>query len=277
MQLSLQDRIEMRKFIREQLNNVSNQEKIHLDKDLLESLLFEVRTDLETKKVVKFPVWTGFFLEQIDLSEVSFDQVYWNFQDLSSSSSRFNNIKNILNLSFSKQIILENTNAKINFKKSYDFYIGNKKLKDINLSYVDLSDSEINTFTNFENVDISYTKAKIYDLDCAYSSSFEGVDLSQIVVNVIENGFPFQYTNFRDTALSIECKNFESKALIENFIFSLRKHLLDGCYVNGKRMKTEEEREKNKELILSEYRSYIEKVKKHVVGEISKVKNKTVK
>ncbi len=79
MELNNSRKEELRKNILEQLKNVPEGEKIHLDKKLLEDLLFEEIVVVESKGLTaKLPVWSGEFLRKIDLSEVSFENVSWS-------------------------------------------------------------------------------------------------------------------------------------------------------------------------------------------------------
>ena len=78
MKLNKQGREELRKKIEEQLQNVPEGQRVHLDKELLEELLFETITyNKNTNEKLKLPVWSGDFLRKIDLSEVSFEDVAW--------------------------------------------------------------------------------------------------------------------------------------------------------------------------------------------------------
>ena len=55
--------------------------KIKLDKDILEDLLFDT-VKIKRKDIsytVKLPVWSGRFLEALDLSEVDFSDVSWRY------------------------------------------------------------------------------------------------------------------------------------------------------------------------------------------------------
>ena len=82
MRLSEKDRYAFRERIEVMLRKVPEGQRIKLDKDLLEDLLFVKKTVNEEKDImVKLPVWSGKFLRKIDLSEVSFDNVSWTMLD----------------------------------------------------------------------------------------------------------------------------------------------------------------------------------------------------
>ena len=86
MQLNKQSKNELRKRIVEQLKEVPKGQKIKLDKELLEYLLFEVITlDKTTDTKVKLPIWSGEFLKKIDLSQVDFTNVSWCILDYKES------------------------------------------------------------------------------------------------------------------------------------------------------------------------------------------------
>lgn len=79
MKLSENAKTRLRKIIEEEVKNVPEGQRVKLDTDLLEELIFFHGTakinDSEYEKEFKVPVWTGDFLSKIDLSELSFKNV----------------------------------------------------------------------------------------------------------------------------------------------------------------------------------------------------------
>lgn len=129
MKLSQKDREELRQRIADKITDseIPSPKKLNLSKDLLEMLLFET---CETKEgeSYKFLVWTGPFLEKIDLKGISFARVVWH-----PSTDTFNKFKltaekreyleyvyvrNVNNNDY--HIYLANTNVRLNFLTSYE-------------------------------------------------------------------------------------------------------------------------------------------------------------
>lgn len=100
MKLSLENKKKMREEIIKNLEQVPEGQRIHLDKELLEQLLFfpviiKNNYNLENGEknytwdgkfsediVYKIPVWSGDFLKKIDLSEISFENAMFGNRDL---------------------------------------------------------------------------------------------------------------------------------------------------------------------------------------------------
>lgn len=78
MNLNKKAKDELRNLIEARLKEVPEGNRICIDKELLEDLLFDSTFyDNELKLQVKTPVWSGKFLQKIDLSMVSFENVSW--------------------------------------------------------------------------------------------------------------------------------------------------------------------------------------------------------
>jgi len=139
MKLNKQGKDELRAQIVEKLVNVPKGQRVHLDKELLEDLLFEeIVYNKETGGTVKLPIWSGDFLSKIDLSEISFENVAWDlvidkmhdtgydkeFDD--ETWKKFNN-DSIYSLPNGVKVNYSNTNAKIqSFKGTTEIYYGAK-------------------------------------------------------------------------------------------------------------------------------------------------------
>lgn len=76
--LNTKERFIYRKEIETLLRTDFKNKKVKISKDLLEQLLFEEIVLNEKRNIViKLPIWSGEFLQQIDLSEVDFSNVSW--------------------------------------------------------------------------------------------------------------------------------------------------------------------------------------------------------
>lgn len=246
MKISYEGRCQLRRQIEEILKNVPNGQRIHLDKDLLEELLFEKEilcgTDDEKEKAVaKLPVWSGTFLRKIDLSEVSFKDVCWAGEFYLLPSLWDDKYKKVLsNVDYSY------TNANINFLDA--FYATHNRYRSIYLQFcnfegVDLSNNKFNNvlfelyLSNIANTNLCLKDAeKINFTDSIVSN----IDLSWITVNLNDmfdenNGFKFDSTCFYNTRIQIS-GNVDNLDKYEKSIFIkfVNSGKLNGCYVNGK-------------------------------------------
>ncbi len=179
MQLNREDKTILRKKIVEKLTkcDLDYGVKIPLDKELLEELMFEKRmitldssySDNKGKKVLeKKIIWEEGRLDNIDLSEVSFEDVVWDNKS-------------------DTNIDLRGTNAQIDFSKSFDVKWGQPlRIKNFYFEDTDLS----NNFINYDCLihhcafDDTGIKFSLRD-DCRISinySSLTGVDLSHTEV-----------------------------------------------------------------------------------------------
>ena len=74
MKLSEKRKQELRKEIYEATKNIPNGERLKIDNNVLDELIF-FKGKMIDGTLFKIPVWTGDFLSKIDLSELSFDGV----------------------------------------------------------------------------------------------------------------------------------------------------------------------------------------------------------
>ena len=104
--------------------------RIHVEKDILEQLLFSFDKDY------KYIVWTGTFLKKINLNMISFNDVWWG---------------NIAYKDF------EGTNVSLDFSKYYyDFF--DNAIRYCNFSFLDLSNSSIDVFDKYEFIAMEEAK-----------------------------------------------------------------------------------------------------------------------
>lgn len=123
MKLNQKDLNELRNEIEKQLEQIPEGSKIKIEKQLLEQLIFNTGKS-EEGTPYKAIVWSGPFLRKIDLSKLSFDNVTWDRDDVAYSKVR-------LATHFKYIIDLSNTNAKIDFSKSFKVKETIKNNKDI--------------------------------------------------------------------------------------------------------------------------------------------------
>lgn len=212
-------RIELEKMLVE----VPQGERIKLERDLLEELIFECRYVKDSvTKIKKIIVWTGDFLKKIDLSDVSFDDVDWDYS------------KDPTKLDFS------GTNIKPDFEKSF----ARRNNLDLEIKNCDFSDAELSNVTLCGKCNIN---------DCYFSNSGIKIDLSQMhMVNVKLNMLDFSNevvssdcferssdvivrpkfccVNFSGTGLHITKSSFISLSRIQD---QLERGLLLGCYLDN--------------------------------------------
>ena len=334
MKLNKQGKEEVRAKIVEQLQNVPVGQRVHLDKELLEELLFEEVTiydspnGYEHSSVIgkgRVISWSGDFLQKIDLSEVSFEDVIWR------NYNYITNPEAITQDLLFENVNLSNTNVNIDFSKSFDAKhptdywanevpVGTKScvcISNVNFSGVDLSNSNFEYVGMIDDTCLDYTKAPIiieepseemYYLRIK-NSSLKGIDLSKYTINAInlcpnlsETGLLYtdsdikefkedeetyrdsiafyekgirpkrieisncnlQNTginiNFDETDKTIEqmCDRSPSVAISED----IKNGSLIGCYVNGKRILSLEERQAIAQEKLAEY----EKMKEDLIS-----------
>lgn len=247
--LSDNDKKILRNRIKEKTYMISYDKKLRIDKELLESLIFYTRIS-KNGILAKYPIWTGSFLQKIDLSEISFDNVVWNINEgyderINIFGEYFETIPiDYLNDQNNKyEINLSKTNAHIDFSKSFD--ILEKKagafINSCNLSEINLENSNIEFVSFILNSDISYSNTKI-DLNnhhnlSIYFSNLEGIDLSNNIfqsINLLnkDNNIPIYFCNLKNTKINIIC-NFSNKSEEEKLLELIINGYLDGCYING--------------------------------------------
>lgn len=196
MKLNKENKIQLRTKIEEQLENVPDGERIQLEKNLLEELLFETRVvefrGGEIKKVsVKYLVWSGPFLSKIDLSDISFDDVLWDVKRYSPDGyEKLYGFQNLYEEYGITCIDLSNTNAKIDFSRAFGSDLDDV---DLNISYCNFSNTDLsNNFINYsfdaEYCDFSNTNLrfnyKIKDASIGFNNSIlSDIDFSEYTVD----------------------------------------------------------------------------------------------
>lgn len=241
---------------------------IHCDKDILENAIFN--TYLVNNNIVRIPMWTGRFLRNIDLSEISFDNVLWDITsiipydyficlDENAVSQDKTDLLNLIKLvqlqddDFSLILFnFSNTNAQIDFSKSNAILNGSSDLSVSFCSFenVDLSKSNAHYITCIDNCFFDNSKAN-FDFDAIkniYASTFTGIDLSnkQLDITKLSLGFKDNITDFRNTNITIKYDSIfdiikEYKyypeilaVILDNFWDKIYSGNFDGCFFNEK-------------------------------------------
>lgn len=268
MKLNNQSIEDLRVIIKQELKNVSNEERIHLDKELLEKLLFdEIVYNKNTGATLKLPIWSGEFLSKIDLSEVSFDNVAWSliafkryncgYDDLFDDQiwNKFNNSKqNRIYIGRNEYVCYKNTNANIDFYKSWEFkVIGKIKLVCCNFSGTDLSKFDMTKVNIIFNCILDNTNIKMPEMSMvnftANNSSFVDISMNSYEIDLIDmligDGL-FCECNLRNTGINIV---YDKKNVIgQNCFFNQFKGSLDGCYLNGVLFNSTDKKKKSRKL-----------------------------
>lgn len=245
MKLNKKDKSKLIFDITFELYDYDGDKRVHIDKELLEDLLFEkdiVVLPDGRKLEVKFIVWSGSVLSKIDLSEVSFDNVEWDV------SSKYYKIINEIGAGVT-EIYLANTNAKIDFNKSFSrlAYPNSKiKITRCNFYNVDLSNANGEVIDNISNCDLVNTNIKL-DLNMnnkmvIWRSNLSGIDLSNMALPVSvfvskeSSNFYIIDTDLCDTGIHIEYRDYSK---LPNGMLSK--------YINKKRSRETFDEEETKE------------------------------
>lgn len=269
MKLNEEEKNKLRRLIEEQLVNVPDGKRIHLDKEILEELLFEtIVYKKETGEFLKLPVWSGSFLRNIDLSEISFADVSWSImgRNIDILSDTFivdekygvidNDVLNIIfkyHLKDNEIIDYSYTNANIDLNISFEAKKANEiAVTKCSFSGVDLSKFVFDSFSYFENVDLSYTNINIssckqsnsYFMNCNfYGNSYSHISLPSILFRKEADVYScFDTCSFKGTGLNVvytECPNelYERKDFASyQFAELINEGYFDGCFIDGKKI-----------------------------------------
>lgn len=304
MKLSNADKQQLKRTIIELLREVPEGHKIKLNKDLLEDLLFDVVVlNKEEGIIVKLPVWSGYFLHKIDLSEVDFTDVSWTMfneydlkkqfgfksGDIVTNDDVINIISKIRQESLARKkvpvdfiVTFEGTNAKIDLTKSFeakhsDFII----INDCNFSGLDFSWQDLTGIKclSLSHTDISGTKLSVpsnitLEACCCW---LKDIDLSAMKIDAIKysNGdyANLGNCNLTNSGVQVSLNLINLDELTNRQLNELKKilryamsHGLLGCYVNGKKVLLEEEKKKLSQEKKEEY----EKMKDGIFDSITR-------
>lgn len=286
MRLNQEDKQELREKVEIALMSVPPKQKIHLDKSVLEELLFDtIVTNQKTRETVKLPVWSGDFLRKLDLSEVSFDNVSWSllvntvstvipfgrrFFD-SESYDKFCDSSVSEVLGAKGKVNYSHTNAKIDFSRSWEAKHDHFEICCCDFSGVDLSHNsmfglEFVCYSDLSDTGIILTQDMFKGKSRVFAKTkLSNVDLSGFTVNVKDIVDEFQYLfdidcDLSNSSIHITVDSKEdlsdssgSKRLKTRFHDMLAFGYLNGCYINDKKVLSPEEQQALAEKTKSAY------------------------
>lgn len=238
MKLSLENKKIMREEIIKNLEHVPEGQRIHLDKELLEQLLFfpvviNESYNLENGKkiytwdgefsediVYKIPVWSGDFLKKIDLSEISFENVMfgnYDFYESYLSNSQFELLKKDMGEEQFKKVFCDINNTYIHNFSGTNISIDFNKIEHI--QYCDLS-----------NVDLSKSNFHGHAYRCNFSNTGLNINLADEELSVAPpEDCNFSNNNFSDQSIHysffdcqdmlVDCCDFKNTGL--NIIYDV--------------------------------------------------------
>lgn len=315
MKLKTKELEELRNYLETELEKIADGERIKLDKVLLESLIFYQNYGYDSLKrriTFKLPIWTPKILQKIDLSEVSFDNVIWDYRSLETLIAILPQIpsdkgrkkfyskfdgkqhhKILIDLTFEgydgtgtclpEIIDFSNTNAKIDFSNAIK--IGTQEgpqMHNCNFENVDLSESHFEIFTqvtlcSFQNCHL--TSKNINEKGFYQTSNFGNCHFQDITINAIKFLNQFEFSDLKNTGIRItgtsntlQEKSKLNKDTLKNKILSQK---LNNCYINEVRIKSCEEQDRLKKEILRDYDHFFKETKQTIDEEIKeKVKTK---
>ncbi len=203
MRLTNDQKTDLRYKIKRLLESYEVKERIKIDKELLEQLIFDEGN--YKGAYCKVVAWSGSFLSKIDLSEIDFDNVLWRGEYVVDKKDNYVVKSDVL------PIILDNTNAKIDFSKS---------------AKLDKEEPDKNTISNcsFKNMDLYYSNIECFEFynNCDFSDS----NLS--IIHILKKNYK------NDTILVDENDNEFNLYDVADKVEEMRQDkLLDNCRING--------------------------------------------
>ena len=298
MKINQKDKKEFRNKIAELLMKVPAGERIKLDKNLLEELLFdEIVVNKEKGLIAKLPIWSGEFLRRLDLSEVSFENVSWNVLGMYYDDIEFDGI--VIDKGFEEQIRKfqgENrdyiadysyTNANIDLTRSFEaINCGEITIRCCNFKGLNFKSQDLSSIKSLFicDSDISNTGLIIPPTIELFASNgdFSNIDLSSFTIDGNEciDGYVFENCCLANSGIKIEFDASKYKEDIDNFsrtvgvargdgsnfyIDAIRKAFNKnwvGCYLNGKKIYSSKE----KQAMAQEKRAEYEKMKEELIS-----------
>ena len=294
---------EIRKKVEKQLSQVPEGQKIKLPKETLETLIFDnyvaemdsdsiIHNYLNSRVPFKMVAWDMKHYDKLDLSEVSFDNVYWGDERILDCTESIRPKLNAGELKFRPVINLSNTNAKIDFSKAIPIIVKTGRYKNkchnvriiyrYNFDNTDLSNNFLydgyiikSTVLANTNINIDFTN-NYFVIDF---TDLSNVDLSNNTVtekvfstNEDEPQIYISHSVLRNTGLNITLPSYQvikTNDVLNSMI--LNGHL-KGCYINGRVVGTDskEEREAKKHQLLEELVQYQTSFENSITDSIQK-------
>lgn len=244
----------------ELLKTVPDGERIHISKEVLEDLIFTsvvFRKNRAGRCSFKLPIWTGPFLQKIDLSELDFDDVAWSmlvadYDEVDSSlvdEDVYDKLMSDFYVPSGYVVDFSNTNANIDFSASFEskecghIIIANCDFSNVNLA--DVKDRIVARDCNFSGTGLDYPIKSLFR-NCDLS----GNNLSGLVLDAIDlignhsATVGFKDCRLADTGISVifDLESVSDLSIVEQQNFQndfdayLKSGCLDNCYVNQKKI-----------------------------------------
>ena len=241
--------------------------RLHFDPEWLDVLLFDEQIDGGYH--YKTIGYTYDNLRYIDLSEVSFENVSFDFDKYGPKNQTLN---------------FEGTNAKINFLKSYEarkmYHIGLSSISFKNLDLSNNNDIDETGVSPFEkaivvNCDLSGTKLKITTSNVHFwNSKLYLVDLSELEMYPDEVMSTFTCCDLRETELKIKyhenCDPERVKKIMKDPNF-------EGCYIGGTKILSKQARGEKAGKIFYDYEAWRDGMIGDILYDMEKQVNGTQK
>lgn len=255
-----------------------------MPKEILECLLFEViEVNIEGKWYkVKLPIWSGEFLSKVDLKDISFKDVLWNYGICLAANSVFgplyeaiHQIKstNQVYTSSPYEICYANTNAQIDLAENFLFNFGKstchtKYYGMISVARCNFSGTHVRIGEEVKAIQIldsSFAKSKIFIPNIGIgrlairNSDLSDNDLVHLCIDGLSNNF--YGTNFRNSRINVHLDISKLESYLEmdekhskKLFIAMFNDYFVGCNVNGNYLSEHEDKEHNLRLILKRER-----------------------
>ena len=308
MKLNKQSKDELRKKIIEQLKEVPIGQMVQIDKETLEELLFETITvDKEKGIQVKLPVWSGEFLRKIDLSQIDFTNVSWamlgvddlyiddvmvmDFEGygIELDEQTISLIKRIqkdneerFELANGHAVSYYRTNARIDLSKSFEAIHGNEiSIRGCDFAGLDFSQQDLSNIKSIfvHSSNLYGTKLPVGNIHlAAWGSDFNGIDLSTKRIDALQ----YMLGEYDDLAacdltncgvqITLNAEAFRDGKFTEELQQAMNEDWA-GCYVNGKRVLSYEEKQANATEKREEYEKMKDEIFSSTLGNIEEQVN----
>lgn len=279
------------------LEDVPDNFKIKLDKEILELLLFDkydvIMKDKKSNSTKRMTIKMissdiPFPLSKIDLSEVSFDGVCWSDEGLDQCICEVfgNNVESMRRIGIKD---FSHTNANIDFSQALAVEDNGHDVVHVNgykFSFTDLSNNLISGYYSFKNCDLSNTGIR-FDFDEHYgrillgTCNLENNDFSDQTIDAkafVEETYDdprtvrIYNTNLRNTKLRIKYIGYA--CMPQDFCDMFRSGKLYNCYINDDMVKrhSPEEIANIKEEMKVKYGKYMQELTSKIEHDIDKQK-----
>lgn len=257
--------------------------RIKIDKELLEKLLFDEYI-FKSNRRLRIPVWSGDFLSRIDLSEVSFEDVGWSVAcdaslvDIVPDFCEFEDEYGDYSIFDSRddRVCYKNTNAFIDLEKSYEYKIGGKiDIYCCDFSGTSLAHVDSKQIISIDHCNLSNTGIVFKNLDediIIDKSDFSGCNMKD--AKIAFHNCDILSNNFKNTGVQLEINfsdessTYDLENLKKEFKRAMENDYLTGCYVNGIKILSSEEKIALAQKKKKEYEQFKEDVLKSYIQDI---------